>query len=80
MSDSDWQVVYETDTAYCMQTGPHGYDRVGVRFGSRVVWLGCTGSGLPQTPYEEAKALAEQIVAAGRTLAAFGPVNENGDA
>lgn len=58
----DAQVVYEKQDAYDMQHGPHGYVRVGVRFGERVIWLGTTGSYMGHADYDQAEGLAKEIV------------------
>ena len=56
------QVVYESQDAYDINHGPHGYIRVGVRFGDRVIWLGTTGSYMGHAEYDKAEALAKEIV------------------
>lgn len=58
----DAQVVYEQHDEYDHHAGPWGYIRVGVRFGDRVIWLGMTGSGMTQSEYDKAEALAKEIV------------------
>src|SRR6185436_9032574 len=40
-----------------------GYERVGFLIGDRVFWVGCTGSGMSNTGYEDDKRLAETVVA-----------------
>jgi len=56
------KVVYEREDAFDMRHGPYGYQRVGFCIGDRVFWVGCCGSGMPGSQYEQDKALAEEIV------------------
>ena len=57
------QVVYERQDAYDMQSGPHGFERIGFRIGDRVFWVGCAGSGMPSDGvFERDHKLAETLV------------------
>lgn len=58
----DTQVVYETDTAYDMQCGPHGYDRVGIRIEERVIWRACDHSSASRGEYERWERISQRIV------------------
>ena len=67
--ESKWdaQVVYERQESYDMAAGPYGYEKVGVRFNDRVIWLGMRGYGVPErvaAEWDDVVRLAHLLAAA----------------
>lgn len=84
----DMQVVYEKHDQYDEHAGPYGSERIGVRIGDRVIWLGAItypwGNTAIQEEYENAKRLAKQLASISNLVEAlekiandFVPENES---
>lgn len=58
----DAQVVYERQPGGDVQRGPCEFQRIGVRFGDRVVWLGAAFFPGRDNTFEKDVSLAEEIV------------------
>lgn len=69
------KIVRERNDAYDMQSGPHGYERIGFEIGGRVFWTGLAGSYMDSPNWTDDKKLAEDIVDAWNSFVARGERN-----
>jgi hypothetical protein len=56
------KVVFERQDSFDMSSGPYGYEKIGFSIGDRVFWVGCCGSGMPQSNWKSDEHLARSIV------------------